>query len=343
MPNKKKQGINDRKLDHINIVLGKEVEPFSYSSFDGYRLPYKALPEVSLDSIDTSTEFLGSNLRFPFVISSMTGGPDKGKTINRNLAEAAEEAGVALGLGSMRVVLRKPESIPSFDVKRYCPSVPLLANLGLVQLNYGLGADEINRIVDSINADGIFLHINPLQEAVQPEGDTNFEKLLPKLEKVLPKMKKPVVIKEVGTGIDKDSAQMLADVGIRWIDVSGTGGTSWSWVEGYRRDDDLGKVFRHEGIPTCEAIMQAKEIKGVNLIAGGGIRNGIHIAKAIVMGAKLATSAKPLLDPALSSSEAVLNELNKLRHELMIAMFITGSKNLKDLSKLKLKYQHHCQ
>ncbi|KXK25809.1 MAG: Isopentenyl-diphosphate delta-isomerase [candidate division WS6 bacterium OLB20] len=327
--------INERKLDHIRIVLEEEVEPYR-SSFDYFRLPFKALPEIDMAEIDTGTEFLGKKLKFPFVISSMTGGPEKGLGINTHLAEAAQEAGVALGLGSMRVILRKPESIKSFDVKKYCPDVPLLANMGLVQLNYGYGADEINRIIDSVNADGIFLHVNPLQEAIQPEGDTNFKDLLPKLEKVLPKIEKPVVIKEVGTGIDKDTAKALADAGITWIDVSGTGGTSWAGVEAYRREDTIGHLFRGEGIPTAEALIGAAGISGLNLIAGGGIRNGIHIAKAIALGAKLATAAKPLLAPSLESTDACVSVLKQLHEELTIAMFSTGARTLEELSQTEL-------
>lgn len=327
--------INERKLDHINIVLKKNVEPLP-SSFDKYRLPFKALPEIDMQDIDTTASFLGAKLSFPFIISSMTGGPEKGYSINSRLAEAAEEVGVALGLGSMRVILRKPESVKSFDVKKYCPSVPLLANMGLVQINYGYGADEINRIIDSINADGIFLHVNPLQEAVQPEGDTNFKELIPKLEKIIPKVHKPIVIKEVGTGIDHDTARRLAEIGVKWIDVSGTGGTSWSWVEGYRRTDDLGDLFKAEGIPTAESLMINRSIKGLNLIAGGGIRNGIHIAKAVALGAKLATAAKPLLAPALESTEACVSVLKKLQNEFRIAMFSVGSSKISELQKVKL-------
>jgi isopentenyl-diphosphate delta-isomerase len=329
--------INNRKLDHLNIVIGKDTEPYA-SSFDMFQLPYLALPELDLKKIDTSITFMGRKLNFPFIISSMTGGPDKGMTINRNLAEAAEQAKVGLGLGSMRVIIRKPEAKASFDVRKYCPSIPLFANMGLVQLNYGYGADEINRIIDAIDADGIFLHVNPLQEAIQPEGNTDFSNLLSKLEIVVKKVRKPIIVKEVGTGIDPVTAKRLREVGIEWIDVSGTGGTSWAWVEGYRRKDDLGHIFREEGVPTADCLMAARKIKGLNLIAGGGVRNGIHIAKSLALGAKLATAAKPLLKPALESTESALEVLNKLEKELRIAMFCSGAANLKQMAKIKLLY-----
>lgn len=333
---KPKGDIKDRKLEHIKIVLEENVEPLP-SSFDEYKLPYVALPEIDMSEIDTAIEFFGKQLSFPFIISSMTGGPDKGLTINRNLAEAAEEVGVALGLGSMRVIIRKPESIDSFNVRKYCPSVPLFANVGLVQLNYGFGADEVNRIIDSVEADGIFFHVNPLQEAVQPEGDTNFKDLIPKLEKLISKVNKPIIIKEVGTGIDRETAKRLADIGIEWIDVSGTGGTSWAWVEGYRRQDNLGHLFKAEGISTTDALVSSRDIPGLNLIAGGGVRSGIDMAKGIALGARLATAAKPLLSCALESTEACIDVLENLKREFIVAMFAVGAQNLSDLAKVELQ------
>jgi len=336
MKKDKKDQIQQRKLQHINIVLNKKVEPLP-SSFNKYRLPYRALPEIDLKEVETKYNFFNKQLSFPFVISSMTGGEEKGKVINKNLAIAAEETKVALGLGSMRVTIKKPESLKSFQIRKDCPSIPLFANMGIVQLNYGFGADEINRIIDSVDADGIFIHINPLQEAVQPEGDTNFKELIPKLAKILPKINKPVIAKEVGSGIDPDTAKKLWDIGIEWIDVAGTGGTSWPWVEGYRREGDLGHVFKAEGIATDEALIGAKNISGLNLIAGGGIRNGIDIAKSLALGAKMATAAKPLLEAALDSPEACIKKLETLKEELKVAMFMTGSKTLKDLHSINLE------
>lgn len=327
--------ITNRKLEHINIVLNQDVEPLP-SVWQKYNLPYQALPEIDLKDVKTEVQFFGKTLSFPFVISSMTGGEQKGMTINRNLALAAEEVKVALGLGSMRITLRQTDSFKSFDVRKLCPSIPLFANLGLVQLNYGIGIDQINQIIDSIEADGIFLHVNALQEAVQPEGDTNFAGLIAKLEQILPKLHAPVIVKEVGNGIDFATAKELAEIGVQWIDVAGLGGTSWPQVEGYRRDDDLGEIVKTIGIPTDQALIKNSKIKGLKLIAGGGIRNGIDIAKAIALGAHMATAAKPLLPAALQSPDEVIKILESWKNQLQIAMFVTGSKTLTDLHKLKL-------
>ncbi len=209
--------------------------------------------------------------------------------------------------------------------------------MGIVQLNYGYGVDEINKIIDSVNADGVFLHVNHLQEAIQPEGDTNFKDLIPKIEKILPKIKKKVVVKEVGHGFDYESAKRLYDIGIEWIDVAGLGGTSWAWVEAYRREDNIGHLFNAQGIPTDESLIECSKVKGLNLIAGGGVRNGLHIAKSIALGAKLATAPKTLLEPALDSTESCIKELNKFKKELEIAMFSSGVKDLEELSKIELK------
>ena len=209
--------------------------------------------------------------------------------------------------------------------------------MGLVQLNYGYGAKEINKLIDIIEADGIFLHINHLQEAIQPEGDTNFKGLIDKLAKILPKIKKTVLIKEVGNGIDKETAKKLSEIGVEWIDVAGGGGTSWPWVEGYRRDDDLGDIFKAESIPTDQCLTDCREIQDLKLIACGGIRNGKHIALSLMLGADMASCAKPLLQPALESPEACIKLLEKYKKELQISMFIMGAKNIEELKSIKPK------
>jgi isopentenyl-diphosphate delta-isomerase len=236
----------------------------------------------------------------------------------------------------MRIILKDFSTLSSFNVRDLCPSIPLFANMGLVQLNYGYSFDDINRLIDAVDADGIFLHLNHLQEAIQPEGDTNFKSLISKLEKVISRIKKPVIIKEVGAGIDEVSARMLSDIGVKWIDVAGLGGTSWTSVEAYRREDDLGFIFEEVGIPLDQAIMDAKKINGLKLIASGGIRNGLDIAKALILGANMVGAASPLLKSALNSPEAVSAKFKRWHHELKIAMFACGAIDLESLRKLTL-------
>lgn len=327
---------NNRKLEHIKIVLEQNVEPIP-NVFDKYSLPYSALPEIDMDEIDTSFEFFRKKLSFPFLISSMTGGPQLGETINRNLAIGAQKAKVALALGSMRVIIKHPESAKSFQVRNLCPDIPLFANLGLIQLNYGFGIDEINKIIDITEVDGIFLHINHMQEAIQPEGDVNYKDLLPKLEKIINKIKVPVLAKEAGSGIDYKTAKRLYEIGVKWIDVSGLGGTNWALVEGYRGDLNLGELFGKVGIPTDKALIECNKIKDLNLIAGGGVRSGVDILKGMLLGAKLGTAAKPLLQPALESDEAVYNKLMSLNKEFRISMFAIGAKNIETLNKFKIE------
>lgn len=327
--------LHQRKLEHLDIVLKREVEPV-VSSFDSYRLPYRALPEVDFSQIDASCTFFDKQLAFPFLISSMTGGPLKAGHINRNLAIAAQEVGVALGLGSMRVLLESPDSVESFNVRHLCPDVPIFANLGLVQLNYGCGLDEVQRLVDMVEADGIFLHVNPLQEVIQPEGDTNFKGLLRRLEAIVPKLSVPIVVKEVGAGMDKGSAQKLMDVGIRWIDASGTGGTSWAAVEGFRRDDRLGSLFQDVGLPTSELLRSLRDFDDLHLIGSGGVRSGVDVAKALILGAEMVGAAKPFLASALDSAEACVALLREWLHEFKVAMFCCGVTCVEDLHLLEL-------
>ncbi|WP_372371524.1 type 2 isopentenyl-diphosphate Delta-isomerase [Candidatus Uabimicrobium sp. HlEnr_7] len=328
--------LSNRKQDHIDIVLNENTEPIS-SSFDKYYLPYCALPEIDMGKIDPSTTLLNKTLSFPFIISSMTGGLEKGEQINKNLAIAAQQEKVALGLGSMRVIIRYPEMLKTFQVREHCPDVPLFANIGIVQLNYGFTAQELKKIIDGVQADALFVHINHLQEAIQPEGDTNFENLIPKLEKVISQLNVPVFAKEVGHGIDYNTAKRLRDIGVKYIDVSGMGGCSWAWIEGYRLPDsrNLGHTFRAEGIPTDHALKICSKLQDITLIAGGGIRSGLDVAKSLTMGASYATAAKPFLDPALKSSEAVARTIQQWKKEFIVALFTSGASNVNEMSDME--------
>lgn len=333
-----------RKRDHLKICLSQPVEVGS-TGFEGYSFVHNPLPEINLKDVDTSTTFLGKKLEAPILISSMIGGTNKSTLVNQNLARAAQKFGVAMGVGSQRIAIEHSKNqaiIKSFQVRKWAPDILLFANLGAVQLNYGFEVEECRRAVEMIEADALVLHLNPLQEAIQPEGNTNFEGLLPKIEKVVKSLAVPVVVKEVGCGISEDVAGRLYQVEVKIIDTAGWGGTNWAKIEGLRRvqteveEGALGEVFSNWGIPTAESIAQCRKIKGLKIIGSGGIRNGVEVAKAITLGADLVGLALPFLRLATQSTEAVGVELNRLIRELRVAMFCVGAKNIDELKLAQL-------
>lgn len=320
--------INKRKLDHIHIVSDDQRIDRRQFYFDRIHLTHRALPELNLSEVDPSVEFLGKKLSFPLLISSMTGGPDGELVkINRNLAIAAEAEGVALAVGSQRVFLSDDAARESFELRQHAPTTVLLGNLGAVQLNYDVGFADCEAVVKVLEADGLYLHLNPLQEAVQPEGDTDFSGLQHKISEVVHSLKVPVVVKEVGAGISPEDVEHLLAAGVKHIDVAGTGGTSWSMVESRRSDDpELGELFADWGIPTPLALKLMKPYRHeMGLIASGGIRNGIDMAKSIVLGASMCGLARPFLDPARESAEAVRSVIRRLKREFTTAMFLLGA------------------
>lgn len=337
--------IEGRKLDHIRIVLGEDVAAKGIvTGFAAYRLPHTALPDLDLAEIDTSTTFLGKPMQAPLLISSMTGGADAAGRINLALAEAAQHLGLAMGVGSQRAAVVDARLASTYQVRRVAPTIPLLANLGAVQLNYGFGIEHCLRAVEMIEADALILHLNPLQEAVQPEGNVNFKGLLGRIEQVCRELPVPVIVKEVGNGISVADAQRLYDVGVRIIDVAGAGGTSWSEVERFRQPNEQGErvagAFANWGIPTTEAIRHIRAVlPDVTLIGSGGVRSGVDIAKAIALGADLAATARPALFPAVDErgTEAVIAGLEAYLKELRVAMFCTNCATIQALRALKLE------
>ncbi len=327
-----------RKKDHIQICLDRKVE-FGDSGFDNYRFIHQSLPEINFNNIDLATSFLGKELSVPILISSLTGGTERAKKINRNLAKVAQEFNLAMAVGSQRVAIENPELEDTFDVRKYAPDIVLLGNLGAVQLNYNYGIEECEKAIEMIDADGLFFHLNPLQEAIQPEGDKNFSNLLEKIKKINEKLKKPILVKEVGTGISFQVAKALYDSGIRFIDVAGFGGTNWAIIESLRRkkDKELGKIFSNWGISTAESIVLCRQLKGLTIIGSGGIRTGIEIAKALALGADLVGIGLPLLEPATQSTQAVRKKLKNLIFQLKIAMFCVGAKNISEIKKVELR------
>lgn len=326
-----------RKSDHIRINLEEDVNFRQLTTgLENYHFLHQALPEIDLAAVDTSVSFLGKKLRAPLLISSMTGGTERAQMINRTLAEAAELAGIAMGVGSQRAAIEDSSLADTFCVRPIAPTTVLLANLGVVQLNYGYTADHCQRAVDMIEADALILHFNALQEAVQPEGDTNFDGLLAKLEQVCRTLPVPVIAKEVGWGFSEDTIRRLVDAGISAIDVAGAGGTSWTQVEMYRADSEIRRrvaaTFVDWGIPTSAALLAAKRVSpDLPTIASGGLRNGLDIAKCIALGAELGGMAGPFLKAAVKSLQAVMDEIEITTTELQIAMFAIGADSISAL------------
>ena len=332
--------IKKRKKDHLKFALSS-ISQVGDTGFSSYRFIHNALPEANFDEIDTSTEFLGKRVNFPFFISCMTGGVEKGGEINENLAKAAQKYKIPMGVGSQRIAIEHKDLEKLFKVRQYAPDIPLMANIGLVQLNYGYGLREFQKCVDMIGADALVVHINPIQEIIQPGGDRNWEKLLPKLAKIVRKLKVPVIAKEVGFGLSGDVVGWLYDVGIRIFDTAGWGGTNWALVEGFRgkADRELGELFSNWGIPTTESIKMCSEFKTkrhITILGSGGIRSGIDIAKALVLGADLAGIAAPFAKAALVSTQEVERLIGRYAQELKVAMFGVGAKNIAELKKEKM-------
>jgi isopentenyl-diphosphate delta-isomerase len=322
-----------RKNRHLDICLADDVASTLDAGFSAVRLRHEALPEIALEDVALGTRFLGHALQAPLIISSMTGGTERAKDINRNLARAAQAAGVALGLGSIRAAIENPTLFATYDVREVAPSLMLFANLGAVQLNYGVSAGDAERAVKAIGANGLYLHFNPLQESLQPHGDTNFRGLLPKIAELTQALDVPVVAKSVGSGIAPSTAQRLFDAGIAAIDVAGAGGTSWARVEGKRSSDavrsKLAEQFADWGFPTATATRALRSaFPSATIVASGGIRSGVDVAKSLALGADLAGIALPLLEPATRSAQAVSEALSEIIEGLRIAMFATGSRTL---------------
>lgn len=326
--------INVRKKEHIRLCLTDQVEGVNKSTgLEGISFIHNALPEINFNDIQLKTTFLNKQLKAPFLVSSMTGGSDLAAKININLATASEEKGWAIGLGSTRALLESKAHEESFLIRTHAKTVPLIANLGAVQFNYGYGVEECQRIIDRTEADSLVLHLNSLQEVVQDEGDLNFENLLPKIEEVCKKLTVPVGVKEVGFGIDGSVAKKLYDVGIAYIDVAGAGGTSWSQVEKLRSKDPLRKAaaeaFNNWGIPTKDCIVSVKsELPKTPIVASGGMKTGLDAAKAITIGADIVGFARSLLQAATESVEAVIEVMDQIEFEMKMTMFGIGAINL---------------
>ena len=331
-----------RKADHIRINLDENVAfPRISSGLERYRFTHQALPELSLADIDCATELFGKRLAAPILISSMTGGTDIAARINRNLAHAAQKHRIAMGLGSQRAAIEDDSLAPSYKIRDIAPDILLFANVGAVQLNYGYGIRQCRKAVDMVGADALILHFNVLQEAVQAEGDIDFSGLLAKVETVCKWLDVPVIAKEVGWGFSRRNVKDLLNAGVGAIDVAGAGGTSWSEVEFHRSPTAsharVARSFADWGIPTVDALLYAREAAPqLPIIASGGLRDGIDIAKCIALGATLGGLANPFLRAADESAEAVDTLIQELQAQLRIAMLCTASADINSLSRAEI-------
>lgn len=323
--------ITQRKQEHINALQTDALIERQQSGFEEIQLSHRGLPELDFAQIDSSTEFLNKRLSFPLLISSMTGGAANNLVrMNIHLAEAAEQAQVALAVGSQRAMILDTEAQASFKLRQYAPSIPLIANLGAVQLNYGFGLDEARKAVDILQADALYLHLNPLQEVIQPEGDTNFAGLARKIEALAKQLEVPIILKEVGCGLSAKDIQIGIDAGIQWFDLAGRGGTSWSRIEAHRAQSllqkNLGLSFQDWGLTTPQALKIAQPFQNrAHFIASGGIRNGIDMIKSVIMGGQICGIAAPFLEAALDSGQAVSEQITHYQHEFKVAQFLLGA------------------
>jgi isopentenyl-diphosphate delta-isomerase len=343
--------IDRRKADHIKINLEQDVRSGLTSGLERYHFVHEALPELDLEAVDTTLNLFGKKLNAPILISSMTGGTEEAKSINQRLAEAAQTVGVAMGVGSQRAALENPDLAETFSIARkVAPDILLFANLGAVQLNYGYGIDHCRRAVDMLEADALILHLNPLQEAVQAGGNTNFAGLAQKIAKICKKLEVPVIVKEVGWGISARTAKILTECGVAAIDVAGAGGTSWSQVEMHRAPDEftrqLAATFVGWGFPTAESILNIKNaVPEMTIFASGGIKDGLDIVKCLALGATLGGMAGQFLKAAAISSEKAVELMQLTKRQIQVTMFAAGVDHLdflgnEQLAELKKGFCH---
>jgi isopentenyl-diphosphate delta-isomerase len=339
--------MQSRKNDHIAICLEEAVD-LGDAGFDAVGLKTTALPEMALDDVCLEQFFLGEKFDLPIMIAGMTGGVEKAKIVNESLAIAAERASIPFGIGSQKMMVRERFKGDFFNIRNVAPKVFLVGNIGAADLNAAISLDDVKRIVDESGLNAIALHLNALQECVQPEGNADFRNVLVAIERVVRALDIPVVVKEVGAGISADDYRRLADTGVRAVDVGGRGGTSWSLIEGFRGSDEdkrLGELFSHWGVRTVDAVAACARAKCVcecapEIVATGGIRDGVAVAKAVGLGATMCGVGLPFLravmNPTLGLSpvESVLREIRYFERSLRIAMFCAGVKNLNALSRV---------
>jgi len=335
--------IVNRKDQHLDVILSGRAQHGRDSGFDAVRFVHEALPDLDHGKIDLGADFLGRRLKAPLLISAMTGGPKRAEAINARLAEAAQQLGIALAVGSQRAALEAGSS-PGLDMalRLKAPDTPILANIGAAQLTQGFGVDEARRVLDMIAADALVVHLNPLQEACQPEGDRDWWGVGAALESLVRGLDAPVVVKETGAGISGATARRLFDMGVAAIDVAGAGGSNWATVEGMRAESEADKAhaaaFAEWGLPTAVAIAEVRAACPEAVIIGsGGVRDGVDAARAIRLGADMVGQAAGVLAAATVSTEAVIAHFQTVIRQLRTVCFCTGSANLTALRKVPLQ------
>jgi len=334
-----------RKDDHLDICLREKVQARQVTTgFEEIHLLHRALPEINLDDVNLSSKIFNHKFSAPLIVESMTGGTRDGRKINMATAKAVEELGLGMGIGSQRAALENPAAENTFTITRKeAPNAFIMANIGAVQLGRGYRVKEAAKAVDMLKADALTIHLNPLQEAIQPEGETTFANLVPAIETIVDELGVPVLVKETGCGISASEAKQLEAIGVAGIDVAGAGGTSWAAVEYYRarkeRDEArqrLGETFWDWGIPTAASVIETTQVVHIPVIASGGLRSGVDLAKALALGASLTGVAYPVLASASLGAAEVKEKLQLLLGELKIAMFLVGANSVQKLKRVPL-------
>ena len=326
-----------RKAEHIRICLEQKAQARKATAgFEDIQLIHRALPEVDRQKISLSTSFLGKKFSAPLIVGAMTGGTEEATQINASIAEAVEKLHLGLGVGSQRAAIEDQKLEKTYAIARKkAPTAFLIANIGGVQLVHGYGLKEVKKVVEMIDADAVALHLNALQEAVQPEGQTNFKGVLAKIGEIAGELDKPVIVKETGCGISAEDAKALEAAGVKAIDVGGVGGTSFAAVEYYRSSlNNMGEIFWDWGIPTAVSLIETTQSVKIPVIASGGVRSGLDIAKSLALNASLASISQPMLETAVKGTKETEELLSCLIDELRNAMFLVGAENLESLAKV---------
>jgi isopentenyl-diphosphate delta-isomerase len=334
--------IRERKQKHLSFSINKNVQSEVGNGFEDVSLIHRSLPEIDMEEISMKTMLFGKKLDFPLIISALTGGTEYAKKINETLASVAEELGLGIGVGSQRIAIQDPEQEHTFRIVRdKAPSTFIMGNLGCPQISMGWGLKEARRCIDMIDADALSIHMNPLQEVIQVGGETKYRGVLKKIGEIASKLEVPIVMKETGCGIAYEEAVKLEKAGVKGLEVSGVGGTSWAAVEHYiakekklRKREELGRAFWNWGIPTAISLIETRKSTGLKIIASGGIRMGIEMAKAMILGADAVGMAKPFLEKAVKGPDALRTHVERILLEFKTVMFLMGTKNIEEMRRL---------